>query len=236
MSDLWPMFYETVFGFVALFILTKVVGKTQISQLTPFDFIAALVMGELVGNALFDEKAGILEIGYVIILWGGLLYIVEIITQKFKRTRNLLEGKPAFIIHKGELMYEEMKKNKIDIGELQHLLRANDTFALQEVEFAILETNGDLSVLKKAAYQTPTKKDLNIAPTEPEIATTIITDGEIVPDNLKELNLSEEWLLLELKRQNFHSVKDVIYAEYMVGKNLYVLPYTKIRDGKKPII
>src|SRR5690625_2742159 len=93
MTNMLPMLYETIFGFCALFLLTKFLGKTQISQLSAFDFIAALVLGELVGNALFDEKAGIFEIGYTIFLCGSLLYIVEIITQKFKISRFLLEGK-----------------------------------------------------------------------------------------------------------------------------------------------
>lgn len=229
MSNMLPMLYETVFGILALFVLTKVLGKTQISQLTPFDFIAAIVLGELVGNALFDKKAGILEIGYVILLWGTLLFIIEMITQKFKGSRFVLEGKPALVIHKGELIYEEMRKNKIDINELQQLLRMKDVFALQEVEYAVLETNGELSVLKKAEYQTPTKKDLNVAPSEPEIAMTVITDGEMIKDNLKEANITEEWLLKELKRQNFHDIKEVFYAEYLKDKKLFVLPYSKIK-------
>lgn len=227
------MLYETIFGFCALFLLTKILGKTQISQLTAFDFIAALVLGELVGNALFDEKAGIFEIGYVIFLWGSLLYIVELVTQKFKGSRFLLEGKPSMIIHEGEFIYEELRKNKIDIGEVQHLLRMKDVFSVQEVEYAILETNGDVSVLKKAAYQTPTKKDLNIFPTEPQIAMTLISDGEIIKDNLAEVDLTEEWLLNELKRQDFKSVKDIFYAEYMKDKKLFVLPYTKIKHKHK---
>lgn len=230
MDNMLPMLYETIFGILALFILTKILGKTQISQLTAFDFIAAIVLGELVGNALFDEKAGLFDIGYVIFLWGSILFLIEIITQKFKRTRFLLEGKPALVIHEGKLIYEEMRKNKIDIGELQHLLRTKDVFAIQEVEYAILETNGDVSVLKKAAFQTPTKKDLNVAPTEPQIAMTVITDGEMIKDNLKEADLSEEWLIKELKRQDFNDIKDVFYAEWMKGKKLFILPYEKIKQ------
>lgn len=230
MTNMLPMLYETIFGFCALFLLTKILGKTQISQLTAFDFIAALVLGELVGNALFDEKAGLFEIGYTIFLWGSLLYIVEIITQKFKRTRFILEGKPSFIIHKGKLIYEEMRKNKIDIDELQHMLRAKDVFSIQEVEYAIIESNGEVSVLKKAAFQTPTKKDLNVMPTEPQIAMTVISDGEMIKDNLAEADLSEEWLIKELKRQKFNDVKDVFYAEWMEDKKLFILPYTKIKQ------
>jgi len=229
MDNMLPMLYESVFGILALFIFTKVLGKTQISQLTAFDFIAAVVLGELVGNALFDKKAGILDIGYVILIWGILLFIIEMIAQKFKRSRFILEGKPELVIHKGELIYEAMRKNKIDINELQQLLRMKDVFAVQEVENAVLETNGELSVLKKAEYQPPTKKDLNVAPTEPQIAMTVITDGEIIKDNLAEANITEEWLLEELKRQNYHDTKEVFYAEYLKDKKLFVLPYTKIK-------
>src|SRR5690625_4511447 len=169
MNNMLPMLYETIFGFCALFLLTKVLGKTQISQLTAFDFIAALVLGELVGNALFDETAGVLDIVYVILLWGSLLCIVGMITQKYRRSQFFLERKPAVIIHKGDLVYEEMRKDKIDIDEIQHMLREKDVFAIQVVEYAIMESNGEVSILKKSAYQTPTKKDLNIAPTEPQM-------------------------------------------------------------------
>lgn len=224
-----PMLYESIFGIFALFVLTKVLGKTQISQLTAFDFIAAIVLGELLGNALFDKKAGLLDIGYVILLWGILLYIIEMITQKFKGSRFLLEGKPSLLIHKGEIIYEEMRKNKMDIDELHHLLRMKDVFALQEVEFAVLETNGLLSVLKKAAYQTPNKKDLNVAPTEPQIAIPLIMDGEIIQDNLDEAGVNETWLKDEIKRQKFSDVKKVLYAEWLKDKKLFILPYRKIK-------
>ena len=229
MNDMLPMLYETIFGITALFILTRFVGKTEIAELTPFDFIAAIVLGELVGNALFDKEAGIVDIGFVILIWGLIIYIIEMITQKFKGSRFLLEGKPSLIIHKGDLVYEEMRKNRMDINEILQLLRMKDVFALQEVEYAVLETNGELSVLKKAAYQTPNKKDLNVAPTEPQIAMPLITDGEIIKDNLAEANLTEEWLLDELTRQDFN-LDQVFYAEWLEGKKMFVLPYKKIKQ------
>lgn len=229
MNNMLPMLYETVFGIVALFLLTKLLGKTQISQLTAFDFIAAIILGELVGNALFDKKAGILDIGFVILLWGVILYIIEIIRQKFKGSRFLLEGKPSLIIHKGDLIYEELRKNRVDVNEVLQMLRMKDVFAVQEVEYAVLETNGELSVLKKAAYQTPNKKELNVAPTEPQIAMPLIIDGEMIKDNLAEANITEEWLLNELERQEYELHK-VFFAEWLEGKKLYILPYTKIKE------
>lgn len=230
MDNMLPMLYETVFGILALFVLTKVLGKTQISQLTAFDFIAALVLGELVGNALFDEKAGLLDIAYVVLLWGVILYVIEIITQKFSKTRHLLEGDPVIVIHKGQFIREELKKNKMDVDEVQQLLRAKDVFSVQEVEYAILETDGTISVLKKSAYQTPTKKDLNVAPAEVYLPTKIISDGEIIQDNLEEAKLTEEWLFEELTRQGFYTERDVFYAEYTEGQKLLVLPFVNMPE------
>ncbi len=232
MTGYLSMLADTLFGFVALFVLTKILGKTQINQITPFDFISALILGELVGNALFDEKAGIPQIAFVVTLWGGLLYITEIITQKFKRTRMLLEGSPDIIIYNGKLIRDVMKKNNLDINQLKLLLRAKDIFSLEEVEHAILETNGTVSVLKKSPFQTPTKSDMKISPQEVNISVTLINDGEIIYDNLKEKNLTEEWLVEQLKEQDYESVEDVFYAEYNKGKKLFILPFVNRNHQK----
>jgi len=225
MQEYSQMFVDLVFGFFALFLLTKVLGKTQISQITAFDFISALILGELVGNALFDEKAGILEMAFVIFLWGALMYIVEYLTQRFKRSRNLLEGSPSIMIYNGKLIRDEMKKNKMDINQLQHLLRSKDVFSIREVEYAVLETDGTVSVLKKSPHQTPTRKDMKLADQEVELTTTLIIDGELVHDNLKEKNLNEEWLLKQLNEQGFDTIAEVFYAEYSKGNGLFVLPF-----------
>lgn len=227
MENLLPIFWESLFGLFALFILVKVLGKTQITQLTPFDFIAALVLGELVGSALFDDEIGIIEIGFSIFLWGFILYTTEIITQKFKGTRGLLEGRPTIIIQHGELMREEMKKSNLDINQLQHMLRAKDAFSVQEVEYALLETDGTVSVLKKSPYQSPTRQDMNLQPEKVNLSVSLINDGEIIWDNLKEAGLTEQWLENELKIQDIATVKDVFYAEWIKGQNLFALPFVE---------
>lgn len=216
---------ETIVGFLCLFTLTKVLGKTQITQITAFDFIAALVLGELVGNALYDKEAGILEIVYAVFLWGLLIYITEWVTQKYKGTRALLEGRPSVIIYKGKLQYQNMKKGRLDINQLQHLLRSKEVFSLQDVEFAVLETDGTVSILRKTNAQTPTRKDLNLPPQNVELARTIINDGEVVWDNMREAGLDHDWLDQELKKQQVSSVKDVLYAEYKKGEDLHMQPY-----------
>ncbi|MGN8644578.1 DUF421 domain-containing protein [Gracilibacillus sp. HCP3S3_G5_1] len=219
------IFVETLFGFFMLFILAKVLGKTQIRQLTAFDFISALILGELVGNALYDKEVGISDIGFAVLLWGGLLYLTEVITQKFKGTRALLEGRPSIIIHKGKLQREEMRKGRLDMNQLLHLLRSKDVFSIREVDYAILETDGTVSVLKKTGYQPTTRDDLNLPPEQVVLPFMLINDGEIIWDSLNEIGKDENWLNEELKKQKITSAKEVFYAEYEIGKNLYVQEY-----------
>ncbi|MCA0983778.1 DUF421 domain-containing protein [Halobacillus yeomjeoni] len=217
---------ESLFGFAALFVMTKVLGKTQITQITAFDFIAALVLGELVGNALYDDEVGILQIGFAVFVWSVLIYVTEIITEKFKGTRNLLEGHPSLVIHKGKIDRNQLKKNNLDINQLQHLLRSKDVFSMREVEYAILETDGTISVLKKTPYQSVTQLDLNLPPAPVPLPTTLITDGEVLWDNLEEAGLSENWLNQQLQLQNVKDPKEVLFAEYKHGDTeLYILNF-----------
>lgn len=225
MENAGQILVESLFGFFSLFILTKILGKTQITQLTAFDFIAALVLGELVGNALYDDKVGIFDIFYAIIIWGGLIYITEWITQKFKASRSLLEGSPTLVIHKGKLKKDEMKKSKLDINQLQHLLRSKGAFSIKEVDYALLETDGSLSVLKKSQQQAPTREDFNLKPKNVVLNLTVISDGEVIWDSVRESGHDQAWLDSELKKQNIDSYSQIFFAEWNQEEGLYVLPY-----------
>ncbi len=223
MQGYTEMFFDLVFGFVALFAITKILGKTQISQITAFDFISAVVLGELVGNALYDDKIGIPQIAFVVFVWGGLMYITEFITQRYKRSRQLLEGNPVIVIYNGKFVRDEMKKNKLDINQLKHMLRAKDVFSIEEVEYAILEMDGTVSVLKKSDFQIPTRKDMKFSPVKTALPVTLISDGEIIYDNLREKNLTEAWLMEQLDKRNY-KLKDIFLAEYEKGKDLQLYP------------
>ncbi|WP_277678583.1 DUF421 domain-containing protein [Gracilibacillus dipsosauri] len=213
---------ETFFGFIILFILAKSLGKTQIKQLTAFDFISVLILGELVGNGLYDKEVGILHMGFAVILWGVLLYVTEIITQKYKKSRSLLEGSPSIMIHKGKIQREQMRKAKLDMNQLLHLLRSKGVFSVKEVEYAILETDGTVSVLKKTNYQSPVRKDFNLPLESVALTFMIINDGEILYDNLSEIGYDKAWLEEELKKEEVYSIRDVFYAEYDKNNGLYI--------------
>ncbi|HEO8421076.1 MAG: DUF421 domain-containing protein [Niallia sp.] len=219
------IFIELIIGYFLLLLLTKILGKTQITQITTFDFVSVLVLGELVGNAMYDSKTGIKEIAFSILLWGALIYVTEYITQKFRKTRKLLEGKPSIVINKGKIDFHELKKNHLDINQLQHLLRAKDVFSIAECAYAILETDGTISVLKKSAFSNPTKQDMNLPPEIISLPISVILDGEIITENLPRIGWNEDQLMQELKKHNVESHKDILYAEWREGSPLYVQSY-----------
>ncbi|WP_191562274.1 DUF421 domain-containing protein [Metabacillus idriensis] len=213
---------DLVIGFFGLFFLTRILGKTQITQITTFDFISALVLGELVGNAVFDDNTGILKILFAISVWGSLIFIIEIITQKWKGTRGFLEGRPTIIIHQGKIVRESLRKSKLDLNQLQHLVRAKGAFSLREVAFAILETDGTINILKKPMFEAPTRSDFQFNPEHAILPFSMILDGEVLLDNVSEAGLSEEWLQQELRKHNIKSYKDVLYAEWLEGYGLFL--------------
>lgn len=216
------MTIELIIGFVSLFAITKVLGKTQITQITTFDFISALVLGELVGNAVFDDKVGIIRIVYAVIVWGVLIFILEMITQRWSKTRGFLEGQPTIVIQEGKILRQSLKKCKLDINQLQHLIRSKGVFSVRELEYAVLETDGTVSILKKAQYENPTKSDLQVNLEKVHIPITIISDGNVIKQNLIEAGFNYTWLEEQLKQQNIMRAEEVLYAEWLEGDGLHV--------------
>jgi len=221
---------ELLIGFIALLFMTKVLGKNQLSQVTAFDFISALILGELVGNTLYNDEVNIKHILFSVLLWGSFMYVTEWLTQKFRRTRPFLEGGPSIVINKGLIDYDALKKNHLDINQLQLLLRQKGVFSIRECHYAILETNGTVSVMKKSPYDYVTKKDAGITASSPTLPYSIILDGEIVKDNLHIIGWNDQILMNELKKQGISKVEDILYAEWNENEGLYIQPY---KDQKK---
>lgn len=213
---------ELFIGFIALFAITRLLGKTQITQITTFDFISALVLGELVGNAVFDDHIGIIDVIYAVAVWGLLIFTLEMITQKWSNTRGFLEGKPTIIIREGQILKDNLRKCKLDINQLQHLIRTKGFFSIRELEYAVLETDGTVSILKKAEYENPTKSDLQVKQDKVHIPITLISDGKVLKQNLIEAGFNYTWLDEQLKQQNIFRTKEVLYAEWLEGTGLHV--------------
>ncbi|MEW4308843.1 DUF421 domain-containing protein [Rossellomorea marisflavi] len=216
---------ELIVGYFALLILTKILGKTQITQISAFDFISALILGELVGNSLYDDKISVFQVLTAILIWGALIFVTEFFTQKSRKFRHLMEGTPDIVINKGIINYNVLKKNHLDLNQLQHLLRAKDIFSVKECEYALLESNGTLSVIKKPLYDQVQRQDLSLPLKKATLPLSLIMDGEILYDNLKIAGEDDQWLQAEINRHGFTSSEDVLFAEWTENEPLFVQGY-----------
>ncbi len=216
---------ELIVGFFLLFFIIKFVGKKIINQITPFTFIASIVLGELLGNALYDPKIGVPYVVYSMALWGLLLFLVEYLGQKFLSFRGIFEGKPSALIKNGRVNREELRKNRMNLNQLQSLLRQSETFSIREVAFCYLEANGSISILKKTKYQKTTQEDFNMPIKSVYVPVTLIRDGKVLWDELKELGFDEFWLHTQLHSQGITDYKEVFIAEWLEGDGLFVQTY-----------
>lgn len=227
---------ELIISFSLLFLLIKIIGKKIINQITPFTFIAAIVLGELLGNGVYDESVSVWHIVYSMSLWALLVLTMEILGQKSLILRKLFEGKPSVLIYNGIINRDQLKKNKMTINQLQSLLRQSETFSIREVAFCYLETNGSLSILKKSQKQKLQQEDLNLAPKNVYVPVTFIRDGELLVDELIELGRNEKWLLQQLQSLNIYDIKNVFIAEWLEGDGLFVQTFDQVSDKRNPSI
>lgn len=227
------IFLELFIGYFALLVLTKILGKTTISQFSTFDFIAVLVLGELVGAAMYVKETKVLHVLFAIAIWGALIYFTALITQKFRKSRSIFEGTPQLIINKGKIVFEVLKKNQMDLDQLSMGLRLKDAFSFYEVEYAFLEPNGDISVIKKPPYNTVTTKDLNLPPKVQCLSYHIVLDGEVIEKGLSSIQKDKQWLLNELKNYNHTDEKDVFVAEWNDETGLFVQGYKEVGKPSK---
>lgn len=228
---------ELVVGFFALLTLTKIMGRASIAEATPFDFVSVLVISEFVGNAIYDDHIDVVEMLITSVIWGGLVISLDFLTLKINKTRGIFESKPSILINNGIINRTELKKNKIDINRLQTLLRDRNIFSLREVEHAILEPNGKVSVVKKSMYEPLRRMDMQMDPAPISLPFTLISDGVIIKRNLKQLGKSAEWLKDELKMHDIFDLRQVMIAEWRMEDGFYIQTYmpahNKNKDGNE---
>jgi uncharacterized membrane protein YcaP (DUF421 family) len=214
---------RTLVGFTILLILTRLLGKKQLGQLTIFTYITGIALGNMAGDMVVHRDIKLIDGVAGLAVWALLTFIVELISLKSSKGRVLLDGEPAIVIKKGVIMQKELTAQRLNMDDLTMLLRINNVFSIKDVDYAILEPNGQLSVLKKSGLESVTKKDMQIQPDNIEyLSTEIIVDGKLVSKNLKELNLNHEWLDQQLKQVGLNSVKDVFFAELQSDGSLYI--------------
>lgn len=136
-------------GFAVLMVMIRVVGKKEMASASPLDVVYAVLLGDLIGNGIYDPQVKVLQIVVAIVFWTLLIYGIDFIGRKFKGIGKAVEGKMEVLIYDGSVDKKVMAKNRLSMEEVKSLLRQNGVFNLHEVKMAILEPNGNLSILKK---------------------------------------------------------------------------------------
>jgi len=200
---------RTIIGFSVLLILTRLLGKKQLSQLTVFTYITGIALGSMASEMVMQNNIPILNGVLALVLWSALVFIIEWISLKSAAARVLMDGEPTIVIKRGLILEKAIKQQRLNLDDLSMQLRLNGVFSIVDVEYAILESNGALTVMKKSG------KPIGM-PSE------IVADGKVVEKNLTELGYSREQLMNELRKQHINDVKDVLYAELQQDRSLHV--------------
>ncbi|MFE4525630.1 DUF421 domain-containing protein [Cytobacillus firmus] len=216
---------KVIVGFVTLFFIIIITGRTSISQLTPFHLVFVLVLGDFLGNTIYENKVGIFHFLYAIGLWTLLMLGIEFLTLKNKSTRSLLLGDPNIIIRDGVMDRKLLKKNRLDVNQVLSILRQNQVFSVREVKYGILEANGQISILLQSKYQKPDKQDLSLLESPVYLPTALIIDGEVLKDNLHELGFDQQWLDNQLTTNGYDNVKRILYADWRENEGIHISPF-----------
>jgi len=218
------MFFRTVIVYIIIFTLLRLMGKREVAQLSTFDLVVAIMMAEVSVLTIEDEGMP-LYLGAIPLVT---LFFLQILTSgisiKSRKLRVIVEGKPAILIDKGRIKEKELKSARININDLISQLRQKNVHNISEVEYAILEPSGQLSVIKKDQKRTITKEDMNIETSYDGLPIPIIMDGVVEYEHLEKLNLSEKWLESELRKKGFNSPKQIFYASLDSSGSLYISP------------
>lgn len=213
---------KTALAFFAILVYARILGKQQVGQLTYYDYITGITLGSIAATmAIAPNQVTSLHL-WALTLFAGLAYFQGVVTERSRPLRKVIEGEPAVVIHNGKVLEKNMKAMRYNMENLMEQLREKGVFNISDVEFAILETNGGLSVLPKASRQPVTREDMQIPVDYEGIPTELVVDGRIIYDNLKQLGLDEHWLIGELKKQGYQSASEIVYASLDSKGNLYI--------------
>ena len=215
-------FTRAIVLYLIVLIVMRLMGKRQIGELQPFELAISIMIADL-ASVPMSELGIPLTNGIIPIL--GLLVmdlLISWLNMKSINFRKIVCGKPSILIYRGKIDEKQLKKERFTINELQERLRGNDIFDIADVEYAILETNGEISVITKPEKKNLTPEDMGIKAEYEGIPYDLVVEGKVMHENLKTIGKNEKWLDKELDKFNTKS-KDVLIAT-INGKRRNLLP------------
>ena len=199
----------SVLSAAALFIIAKAIGHKQMSQLDFFDYITGITIGSI-GAELATELEKPLRPLVAMIVYGAITVALTLVTSKFPKMRKFINGTPTIIMNNGKLYRKNMKKAKIDLSEFMVMCRQEGYFNLADIQTAIFEYNGRLTVLPVSTKRPLNPEDMQLKPESEYISTEVIMDGKILEENLRRMGVCAKWLHNQLKEQGYRNEKQII--------------------------
>lgn len=200
MPDWLEVVWRTLVAVVIIFVITKILGKRQVSQLSLFEYITGITLGSLVAYISLDVQSDWYLGLIAMFVWAAVSFGVEFLQIKSKKARDFLDGKSTVLIKNGKVMEDNLKKEKLTIDELMEKLRNNNAFKVADVEFAVMEPSGDVNILLTKENQPITPKHLGVKVAPEREPQTVIMDGKMLEEPLATQGFNRQWLDTELEK------------------------------------
>ena len=207
--EVMKVILASLFSAIVLFIIAKIIGHKQISQLDFFDYINGITIGSIAAELATTLEEPLWKSTLAMIVYGAISFVLGFITRKFPRTRKYINGMPSIIFDNGKLYRKNLKKAKLELSEFMVMCRQAGYFNLNDIQTAVFEFNGKLSILPVSTKRPLNPEDMSLAPEQEYISTEVIMDGKILDGNLKRMGLDVTWLSRQLKEQGYKNAKEV---------------------------
>ena len=208
---------------VVLFLLAKLMGTKQVSQMTMFDYVVGITIGSIAAELAteLEEPAKPLT---ALILYGLIAVLISVLTNKSIKVRTMVTGKPLVLLENGVIYRENLKKARLDLNEFLTYCRIGGWFDLNQLQSAVLEHNGVVSFLPKETDRPATPTDLNLNPKQSQVQVPFVMDGVLLADNIHQAGKEKSWVQRSLLRQGYKDEKNVLLALWDGGEKLTVFP------------
>lgn len=203
---------RALFSLVTLFFITKIIGKKQVSELSLFDYVISISIGNFAAEISMNVDVQLMNGFVAVIIFGFLATFVSILTMKSIALRRFFIGSPTLIIEDGKFIYKNLKRVKIDINDFLEAARIAGYFDVSQIKYALMEANGEISFLPKDENNPVTIKDMNLKPSKQGLCANVIIDGKVMLKNLKKLNKDEDWLIKQLKVKGYKKLDEILLA------------------------
>lgn len=224
MTEVLKVILASLFSAVVLFLIAKIIGHKQVAQLEFFDYITGITIGSIAAELATTLDSPWWKPTVSMIVFGAVTVALSIAARRFPRSRKYINGTPTIVMNDGKLYRKNMKKAKLELSEFLLLCRQQGYFNLNDIQTAVFEYNGMLSILPVSTKRPVNPDDMKLNPKSEHIGTEIIMDGRIISGNLTRKGLNEEWLKKELQKQGYKSAKEIFLGICYDGNELTLFP------------